>query len=94
MKEYLNHVRYLQNHLLFDRIVCPDESAEEKFFRIQKTTQEITIFASHIKEAKAGLEIDPITNADAVYFFACANLFSAALNRKSHFEGKGIPKVA
>jgi hypothetical protein len=95
LKEYLNHVRYLQNHLLFDRIVCPDDSEEEKLFsRIQKSTQEIAIYASHIKEAKAGLEIDPITNTDAAYFFACANLFNAALNRKSYFEGKEIPKEA
>ena len=95
LKEYLNHVRYLQNHLLFGRIVCPDASEEERLFnRIQQTTQEIPIFASHIKEAKAGLEIDPTTNTDAVYFFACANLFSAALNRKILFEGKEIPRVA
>lgn len=95
LKEYLNQVRYLQNHLLFNRIACPSKSEEEDLFsKIQKTTQEIAILASQLKEAKVGLEIVPTNNMDAVYFFACANLFNAALNRKIHFEGKEIPKVA
>ena len=82
-RRYIQHARFLINHLRQDHGDLDKHSQSDSICRtIRRTEQDVLIRTSDVREAKAGLGMVVATTADVAYVCACANLLNAALNRR------------